>query len=342
MNFGKSKAFFLGFYNSKSIDSIEQIIKKEQPDVVHIHNLYPFISPSILNRIKNYGIPIVMTVHNYRLLCPNGLFFNKGEICEKCTGRGKEFNCIVNNCEHSIFKSTGYALRNFWARKQKFYLKNVDAFLTLSTNQNTKLVEHGLNKNKCYVIPNMYSGNLSNEVNYKNGYYIAYVGRISHEKGLDSLFKLAERLPHINFKIAGTKSKTFEISSNLKNVEYVGFLTKEELELFYFNSKFILFPSFWNETFGMSIIEAFAHKKPVIANNLGASSEIIENNKSGFIYKGLDDLLKKVVRLNNDDDLIKQMGQNGFLKVKKEYSPDSYYRKLLGVYMDIIGKRNCV
>ena len=85
------------------------------------------------------GIPIVMTIHNYRLLCPNGLFFTKGVICEKCTGMAKELNCISNNCEGTLFKSTGYALRNFWARKKKYYLDHVDTFLCLTEFQKNKI-----------------------------------------------------------------------------------------------------------------------------------------------------------------------------------------------------------
>ena len=121
MSNSKSKAFLSGLYSPKSIREIKKLIQTKNPDIVHIHNLYPLISPSILPEIKKLQIPIVMTVHNYRLLCPNGLFFTNGEICEKCTGSAKEFNCVVNNCQDSISKSTGYALRNLWARKNEYY-----------------------------------------------------------------------------------------------------------------------------------------------------------------------------------------------------------------------------
>ena len=135
----KLKAFFSAIYNPKSIRELKELLVKENPDVVHIHNMYPLISPAILPVIKKMGIPIVMTVHNYRLLCPNGLFFNKGQICEKCTGALKELNCITNNCESSLFKSSGYAARNFWARKKDYYLNNVDLFLCLTEFQKNKL-----------------------------------------------------------------------------------------------------------------------------------------------------------------------------------------------------------
>src|SRR5690606_19842749 len=128
--------------------------------IVHVHNLYPLISPAILPRIKKFKIPVFMTVHNYRLLCPNGLLYTHGSICEKCTGGFRELNAIINNCEGSIFKSAGYALRNYWARKAKYYSANVDAFLCLTNFQLNKLISEGLEESKCFLLSNMYQAEI--------------------------------------------------------------------------------------------------------------------------------------------------------------------------------------
>ena len=330
----KLKAFASGIYNPNSIKDVKELIDKESPDLVHIHNLYPLISPAILPVIKKMGIPIAMTVHNYRLLCPNGLFFNKGEICEKCTGLGKEINCITNNCEDSLFKSTGYAMRNFWARTKKYYLDNIDTYLCLSTLQYKKLIDNGFEKKKLLIIPNSYGGDLTQKVEYKHGKYIGYVGRISPEKGSEIILELAEKLPNIKFKIAGANNNSAVLDNLLENVEYVGFLNKKQLSEFYLDSKFTLFTSVWNETFGLSIIEAFAQKKPVIASHLGASPEIIEDNKTGLIYqsKDLNDLTTKVECLYFDKLKTKEMGENAYLKLKEKYTDKVYYQKLISVY----------
>ena len=337
----KLKAFFSAFYNPKSIREIKSLLVKENPDVVHIHNMYPLISPAILPYIKKKDIPIVMTVHNYRLLCPNGLFFNKGEICEKCTGPAKELNCITNNCEGSLFKSTGYALRNFWARTNKYYHDNVDTFLCLSTLQYKKLIDNGFKRKKLIIIPNSYGGDLTHEVEYKHGQYIGYVGRISPEKGSEIILELAKKLPNLKFKIAGANNNPDVFDNLLENVEYVGFLNKKQLSEFYLDSKFTLFTSVWNETFGLSIIEAFAHKKPVIASHLGASPEIIDDNKTGFIYqsKDLNDLTTKVEHLYFDKLKIKEMGENAYLKLKEKYTPKVYYQKLISIYNQLQKKQ---
>ena len=108
----------------------KKILLSFKPDIVHIHNLYPFISPTNLVNIRRHHIPIVMTVHNYRLIAPMG-FFTNGKICESCAG-GKEWNCIIKNCEGSFAKSSGYALRNFYARKRKLYSSNVNRFICLT------------------------------------------------------------------------------------------------------------------------------------------------------------------------------------------------------------------
>ena len=123
MKYGKIRAFFTALDNPRSKHDIRKLIINEQPNVVHIHNLYPLIAPSVLKMIKGFKVPVVMTVHNYRIACPNGLFYANDKVCEKCLGFGKELNCIFNNCEGSFFKSTGYALRNYWARVNKYYHK---------------------------------------------------------------------------------------------------------------------------------------------------------------------------------------------------------------------------
>ena len=239
MLMGKVRSFFAAFYNPRSLKEIKRILAEEQPDLVHIHNLFPLISSAILPVIKKVGIPIVMTVHNYRLVCPNGLFFFQGKICEACTGEGKEWNCTSKNCESTYFKSIGYALRNWWSRKQKYYLQHVDAFVCLTEFQKGKLASNGFPSEKLFVIPNMYSG----KVQIKNSFsatnskkYIAFAGRISPEKGIDVLFEAARFLPDIPFKLAGGVRKDYELPKKPANVELVGMLGSDQLNAFYQNA----------------------------------------------------------------------------------------------------------
>lgn len=140
---GKMAAFFSGIHNPFAKKAFAEFMQSNHPDVVHIHNLYPFISPSILPVCKVFGVPMVMTVHNFRLVCPNGLLLSDGELCHRCLG-GREYWCVLRNCENSVFKSTGYALRTAAARVLRRYYDNVDHFICLSEFQKNILVGEGL------------------------------------------------------------------------------------------------------------------------------------------------------------------------------------------------------
>ncbi len=336
----KIKAFFSALYNANSIADIKDIINKEKPDLVHIHNLYPLISPAILPVIKKMGIPIVMTVHNYRLLCANGLFFNNGKICEKCTGTGKELNCITNNCESSIFKSTGYALRNFWARKNKYYIDNVDIFLCLTEFQKNKLISNGFLFDRCKVIPNFYDKEdqvTDFDIPKKN--YVAFAGRISPEKGIPLLLEAARKLPHIPFQLAGEIRNGYADELNIpKNVTLRGMLTSDELSNFYRNAYCLVFPSICYEGFPMVFPEAMAHKLPIIAPNMAGYPEIAVDNENGLLFEpsNIKSLVDAIKKLWDNRELSVKFGANGFEKMKKKYSASVYTKLLENVYNQIL------
>lgn len=182
MLLGKVRAFFAALYNPLSNWHLIRILDSFQPDVVNIHNLYPFISPSALFIIKKRKIPIVMTVHNFRLICPTGLFMRNGFPCEACL-QGGEWNCIKYNCEHTLFKSVGYALRNWFARITEAYTHCVDRFACITEFQRQKLIAAGFDEAKIEVIPNFLDH--IEEPSRTKGAYVAYSGRLSFEKGVD-------------------------------------------------------------------------------------------------------------------------------------------------------------
>lgn len=340
MTNAKIKAFFLGVRNNKSIRDIKEIVEKIRPDIVHVHNLYPIISPAILPVISSFGIPIAMTIHNYRLLCPNGLFFTKGSICEKCTGSAKELNAIVNNCEGSIFKSTGYALRNFWARFTKQYQNHVNTFLCLNEFQKNKLIKNGFDKDKCVVIPNFYSKKIvDKEYDFSKKTYAAFAGRISPEKGLPILLAAAKKIPEVNFQIAGFMRPGYKEELDIpKNVVLRGMLNSNEMKEFYENAKFLVHTSICYEGFAMVFPEAMAHKLPIIAPDLASYPEIIENEVNGLLFKPKDskDLAHKISLIWNENEKLKQLGENGFKIVSHKYSNKAYYDLLLKAYKSII------
>jgi glycosyltransferase involved in cell wall biosynthesis len=331
------------------------------PDIVHIHNLYPLISPAILPVIKSslhHSITpspdqngeiakwrngekimeppkIVMTVHNYRLLCPNGLFFTHGEICERCAG-GKEWNCIARNCEGTVFKSAGYALRNLWARKRRYYLDNVDAFLCLTAFQRNKLVENGFPGEKCFVLPN-FSEKKKKSI-HPDKSFVFWAGRINAQKGFDIMAIVAFMLPEIPFRIAGSDTTRYQDHLPLSNnLSMVGKLSKEEMERSFNDASFLVFTSLSYEGFPMVFLEAMAAGIPVIAPRMAGFPEIIEDGFNGLLFDPGDsvDLAKKIEILWNDKELRTRMGENGRKKLEENYSPEVYYRKLMAVYEEV-------
>lgn len=338
---GKLKAFFSAFYNKKCIKAIQEIITKEKPDVAHVHNLYPLISPAILPAIKKMGVPVVMTVHNYRLLCPNGLFYTNGAICEKCTGPAKELNCITQNCEDSLFKSTGYALRNLWARTRRYYLNHVDTYLCLTEFQKQKLISNEFQDSKCIVVPNIYNKPITPiDYDVKQRHYIAFAGRLSPEKGLPVLMAAAKELPDIQFRLAGAMRPGYDKQLDIpKNVKLLGMLNAEEMKSFYTNARLYLHTSVCYEGFPMVFPEAMAYQLPIIAPNMAGYPEIAEHNFNGLLFTPEDvpHLVETISKVWNNNNTLSTLANNGFNKLKAKYTKNAYYEALAKVYLTTIG-----
>ena len=337
MKFGKLRALFSGIYSFSSRRQLRTLLARHKPDIVHIHNLYPLISPSILPECKRVGVPVVMTVHNYRLVCPNGLHMTDGKVCEKCCD-GREYQCLLNNCEGSLFKSLGYFLRNYVARKLKLYKDNVTMYACLSEFQKQRLIDVGFATDQLAVIPNM--TNVS-EGDNKNvlGDYIGFIGRISPEKSIDTLISAAKINNDIPFKAAGEYDLMPHLPEQAPdNFEFLGNIPNENTPAFYQNSRFIVLCSTWFEGFPMILVEAMMQGKPVIASRIGGIPEIVDDGVTGLLFEpgNADDLAKKICYLWNNPSVCKQMGQAGREKTLSQYSPEKYYQRLMAVYRKAI------
>jgi len=331
-----------GIYNPASIRAFQEILKKEKPDVINVHNLYPLISPAILPEAKKAGIPVVMTVHNYRLVCPTGLHFSHGEICEKCSG-GHEMQCIINNCEGSLAKSAGYAMRNWWARTRKYYLENVTIFACLTRFQQDRLVAAGIPRNKLVLIPNMVK---HTDIDLpKDDDYLGFSGRLSPEKGISTLVEAVKLNPELQFAAAGAYDKIENLENTVPdNFRLLGYCGPDDLARFYNNARAIVLPSVWFEGFPTVLVEAMLHRKPIICSDIGGLSDIVDDGVTGFLVKPGDaqDLAEKMKILWDDPELCKKMGEAGRNKAMTEYSNDKYYERLMRVFNKVTAKSDAV
>lgn len=325
----KIYAFFSGIYSYKGVKEVREILKREKPDIVNIHNLYPLISPAALFECKKNGVPVVMTIHNFRLICPTGLFMRNGTTCELCRENMNEWGCIRYNCERSAFKSVGYALRNAYARWTGAYMKNVTHYACITAFQREKLISVGFDADRISVIPNFVD--IKKREPYIEGKYVAYCGRFSPEKGVDLIIEVARRHPEIPFKMAGEVRDPEIISLIPKNVELVGYLSGDSLNEFYRKSAFIVMASRCYEGFPMSILEAAQHSKCTIGPAHGGFMEIIgkDENSIGALFKpgDVDDLEDKVVTFWKDKQRIKDLGLSASKKLEDEYSEEVIYNK---------------
>ncbi len=333
MVLGKFRAFFSGIYNPMSAVKFKNFLVDELPDIVHIHNLFPLISPSIIDVCKRMGIPVVMTLHNFRLICPNGLLFNKGQICEKCAG-GKEWNCILNNCEHSLPKSIGYALRNWVARVLKIYISSVDGFIALSEFQKKKLSENGIPGEKISVIPNAFHGNATEcDGNGGLGDYVLYLGRFSEEKGIDVMLRAAEILPDVKFKLLGNGYEDY-LGYSFDNVDMPGFKQGAELKEIIQNARVMIMSSICYEGFPMSLLDAMSNSKAVVVPDIGAFTEIINNGNFGYLFRSGDpnDMAEKIKFLYNNSKICEEMGRAAKSALRDKYSEQVYFSALIALY----------
>lgn len=325
---GQTKGFLCGLYSPAGIRGMREVLQRERPDVVNIHNLYPFISPAALFECRRAGVPVLMTVHNFRLMCPTGLFMRQGRPCELCLQRSNEWGCVQHNCEQSWLKSIGYAARNTVARWSGAYKKCVTRFVCITEFQRQKLTEAGFDPERLTVIPNVVDAPES--YTPTPGDYVAYLGRLSYEKGYDLLIEVARRHSEIRFRFAGAQREQ-TVESLPDNVKMAGYLTGDDLQQFINHSRFICMPSRCYEGFPMAILEGASYGKPAMGPNHGGFTDIIGKGETAigrlFHPGDVDDLEKQVVTLWNAPEECVALGAKAFEKLKREYSTETASRQ---------------
>ncbi len=343
MPFGHIKAFFSGIYSIRARKAFDHFLTDEKPNLVLVQNVFPLFSPSILLACRRAGVPVMMRCPNYRLICPNGLFMTQGQLCERCSG-GKEYWCVLRNCEQNLLKSTGYALRGAFARQLALFKNNVDMFLVLTPFAKRKLIDNGFPSERIQVLSALADLSAFQAIPDEHpGSYVGFVGRISSEKGVDLLIEVAKRLPYISFKIAGRYEEHDPLVQRApENIEFLGHLDKAALIRFYQQAMMIVVPSRWYEGLPVVIIEAMLSAKPVICSRLGGLPDIVDDQVTGLLFRHDDtsDLTDQVKWLWDHPSLSRRLGLAGRKKAEDEYSPEAFYARLMRAYDTCLGMRS--
>ena len=337
---GKARGFLAGLHSPSGVRAMRQALQDFRPDIVNVHNLYPFISPAALRECRKAGVPVLMTVHNFRLICPTGLFMRDGAPCEECLTAGNEWPCLRHNCEASRLKTLGYAARNYIARTARHYKDCVTRFVCITDFQRRKLIQAGYDADRITVIPNAVATgtptiNSINSIDSLNSLdtidsppssspYVAFCGRLSREKGVDLIIEVARRHPEIPFRLAGAVRDQSIIANLPANVTLAGFVSGDDLRRFYREARFIVMASRCYEGFPVAILEAAREHRPTVAPDHGGFTEIITDGPEPigqlFTPADPDSLEAAITRLWTDPTLAATLGEAAHRKLLTRYS----------------------
>lgn len=327
-------------YSYECRNKFNELLNIFKPDVIHTHNIYGRLTSSIIDAAGKKCIPVVMTLHDLKMICPSYLMLLNGKICEKCKG-GNFYHCIVKKCHKGrLLPSLIYTIESYINTVFKKY-DWVRFFICPSKFLLEKHVEAGIPEERLLYIPNSIKIEVF-EPNYTKGNYILFVGRLSKEKGIIALLKATKEIKVPVWIIGeGPMRKEYEDyvnENNITNIVFKGYKSGEELRNIFKSAAFLVFPSECYENAPMTILEAFAYGKPVIGANIGGIPEMVIENETGLLFNPGDyrELREKINFLLSNPSLVTQMGKNAREKVEKEFNEEIHYQKLIEVYERIL------
>lgn len=333
------------FIGIEAMHKISEILDYFKPDIVHLHDIYHHIPLTIIWEIKRRGVPVIQTVGDYHLIAPNYFMFHRGRICES-TGKRRYYRAVFHRCvKHSFIATLVEIAEKYFHRILKLDEQTLDKIVAPSNFVKKKLIEAGIPQHKITLISHLPRFHKTTIVKPTEtiGKYILYFGRLSEEKGIETLIRGVSCLPKIKLKIVGEGPlrehlEKITASMHLKNVEFIGFLEQNQLARVISNCRFTVLPSMWNEVFGLSIVESFRHGKPVIGSRIGAIPELIIPGRNGLLFEpgNIKDCTEKIGQLWNDQGLCRNLGLLAQLDAVKFYDSEKHYAKLMAVYRQVI------
>jgi glycosyltransferase involved in cell wall biosynthesis len=322
-------------WSKASHQVVQQRLKQATYDVVHVQNFFPLISPAVHYAAKAEGVPVIQTLRNYRLLCPNALFFRNGRVCEDCLGKPIPYPGVVHGCyRENRVASAAVATMITAHRAMQTWTNQVDIFIALTQFARQKFIQGGLPAEKIVIKPNFVP--FDPGVGDGSGGYALFVGRLSVEKGLDVLLEAWQQLgSQIPLKIVGDGPLSDQVmAAQHAGIEWLGRRPMTEVYDLMGGAKFLVFPSRWYETFGRVAVEAFAKGTPVIAANIGAIAELVDSERTGLLYdpNSPTDLIAQVERMLSDPKQLAKMRQEARVEFEAKYTAQRNYEYIIDIY----------
>lgn len=351
----KAKAAARMIYSREATHQLEQLIKDTRPDIAHIHNIYHQISPSIFRILKKYHIPTVMTVHDFKLICPTYNLFAAGSICEKCK-KHRYYQAALTKCnQNSRTASAMSAIEISLHKATQVYERGVDRFIASTQFVKDKLVEFGQNAEQITVIPmgvaaaKITAASSATKLPIKSSEpFVLFVGRLHPTKGVDILLRALQAYQ----QTTGTEIATYIIGSgeqevmlkelattlSLKKVHFLGQQNRATVYAHMHASSAVIVPSTYYETFGLTAAEAMAAGKPVIASNHGSLAELIQHDKTGLLFPAgnFQALAQSITTILKNPSQAATLGAAAQAQIRKKYDIDIHMTKLVELYTEYV------
>ena len=323
--------------NKTTLTELNKCIQEFKPDVAHVHNVFPLISTSAYSALKSKNVPVVQTIHNFRFLCPNGIFFTHGHICEECQ-KYSWYKSILNKCmRNNYLTSFLYASAISRAWKNDIIPGGIDQFIALTDFTKQKLIRAGIPENRISICGN-YVQKIADKICEKEN-YILYFGRLSQEKGIFTLLDAMRSLPDIQLKVAGSGPQEAQIiakiqKNKLNNVELIGFIQGQKKLDLISKATGTIVPSQCYDNFPTSVIESMSLGTTVIASKIGGLPHMIKNGVTGILFEpgNPDSLATSIQKLVSDPATINIMSQQALEVAHRQFSTDKHFTQLMDIY----------
>lgn len=326
-------------FSLKTYKEVKKLIDENDIDVVHVHNTLPLISPSIYYAARSKKVPVVQTIHNFRLLCPGATFTRNSEICEECISKG-----LGQSLKHKCYRgSLAQTFIMYIMLKFHRIIGTYDKinYITLTEFNKKKLLNLVKDESNIYVKPNFVDKREQSERILED--YFVYIGRLDEIKGINFLVEAWKDIDeNINLYVIGTgpeeeKIRAYIEEKNLKNIKLLGFMQRDKAFEVMKKSKGIIVPSICIESFGMSVVEGFSLGIPVIGSRLGSIEYIIENEKNGLLFESNNKKnIKHVVEcIFYNKSLNQKLGNSAYQTFINHYTDEVNYKKLQNIYKNI-------
>ncbi|QCB47783.1 glycosyltransferase [Hydrogenophaga sp. PAMC20947] len=321
-------------WSSQTSKDLAALIKNERPDVIHVHNTFPLVSPSLYWAATHAGVPVIQTLHNFRLLCPQAMFLREGKVCEDCLGKVPWRGAVRGCYRESKVQSTLLAGMVTLHRAMGTWNEKVTRYIALNEFCRKKFIDGGLPADRVVVKPNFVDFEALPSVE-RNGFL--FVGRLSSEKGVDVLVNATRSLPQVQVRVAGTGPEA-DLLNGVPGIQALGALTGDAVRTEMSQAIALVLPSICYENFPRTLVEAYGSCMPVIASRHGAMAELVKDGVTGLLFEpgNAEDLASKMRWAQEHPQEMARMGRSARERYEERYTPQRNYQELLSIYTDVI------